>query len=184
MKRKRTIITSSLGIARGLLEGLDDHGLNLGRLQSAGGGDGLIIVGCGRSDVFGGNGAGRDGELAVGLEGGMGDAPDVPELEEEEAALVVDGLRQKFMSLDLLVGHNAGTVAVPVAFRGDVCGLPNDEGGRRSLAIVKGIERRGDLARAGSQARQRGHDNSMRELERPHGVGREELPEVGRHLHC
>ena len=172
MKEKRTIITSFLGIARRLPKGLDDHGLNLGRFQSAGGGDGLITVGCGRPNVFGGNGAGRDRELAVGLEGGMGDAPDVPELEEEEAALVVDGLRQELMSFHLLVGHNAGTVAVPVAFGGDVRGLSNDQGGRRSLAIVKGIERRGHLARAGSQASQRGHDNSMRELKRSHGVGR------------
>ncbi len=70
----------------------------------------------------------------------MGDAPDVPELQEDQTAGLV---------------HRVGCLA-------------NDESGRSSLRVVAGVERRGNIARlAGTRARERCHDHAVGQVVAP-----------------
>jgi hypothetical protein len=68
---------------------------------------------------FGSDGGGGDRENSVGLKAWVGDATDVPELEEDEASSGMNGLDDFFPSGDLFRGVDAGSIGVPVAEWGD-----------------------------------------------------------------
>ena len=68
---------------------------------------------------FGSDGGGGDRENSVGLKAWVGDATDVPELEEDAASSGMNGLDDFFPSGDLFRGVDAGSIGVPVAEWGD-----------------------------------------------------------------
>jgi hypothetical protein len=68
---------------------------------------------------FGSDGGGGDRKNSVGLKAWMGDATDVPELEEDAATGGMNGLDNFFPSGDLFRGVDAGSIGVPVAEWGD-----------------------------------------------------------------
>jgi len=91
----------------------------------------------------------------------------VPELRDHEAALVVNGVDDAEPAVDLGFSEDAGG-AVPAAGAGrDGGGLGDDEasvGG--ALRVVLEHEIAGDIAGLlGPRARERGHDDSMAEVE-------------------
>ena len=62
---------------------------------------------------------------AAGLERGMRDAPDMPELEKDQAALGVHGVDHPAPALDLRVRIDAGhaRTAMPVAITGEASAM-------------------------------------------------------------
>jgi hypothetical protein len=76
---------------------------------------------------FGPDGRGGDWKNSVGLKAWMGDATDVPELEEDAASSGMNGLDDFFPSCDLFRGVDAGGVGVAVAERRDRGCFGNDE---------------------------------------------------------
>ena len=68
---------------------------------------------------FGPDGRGGDRKNSVGLKAWMGDATDVPELEEDAASSGMNGLDDFFPSGDLFRGVDAGSIGVAVAEWGD-----------------------------------------------------------------
>ena len=68
---------------------------------------------------FGSDGGGGDRKNSVGLKAWMGDATDVPELEEDAASSGMNGLDDFFPSGDLFRGVDAGSIGVAVAEWGD-----------------------------------------------------------------
>jgi hypothetical protein len=94
-----------------------------------------------REDLsFGSDGGGGDRKNSVGLKAGMGDATDVPELEEDATSSGMNGLDDFFPSGDLFGGVYTRGVGVPVAERGDGSCFPDDQSSGGSLAIVVGIQ--------------------------------------------
>jgi hypothetical protein len=98
------------------------------------------------------------------------DPADVPNLEEEERALAVDGVDDGLPRLDLLLRPDAGGLRVPLRRGGDVRGLRDEQatlGG--ALRVVQGRVRLRHVA-VGAAPRQGRQHHSVRELERPHLV--------------
>jgi hypothetical protein len=107
-------------VARGLLVGFDNRGDFIGlerarrfiRHNLAVGGRGLEIIGDRNS-------RGRDRQRAAGLERGMRDAADMPELEENDRALGVDGIDDLLPAFDLRLAVNAGNIGMTETARHD-----------------------------------------------------------------
>jgi hypothetical protein len=116
---------------------------------------------------FGSDGGGGNWENAVGLKVWMGDATDVPELEEDAASSGMNGLDDFFPSGDLFKGVDAGSIGVPVAEWGDRGRFADDQSGRGSLAIVLGIQFVRDVACRGSAPSEGSHQNPMGEVKGP-----------------
>ncbi len=114
---------------------------------------------------FGSDGRGGDRKNSMGLKAWMGDATDVPELEEDAASSRMNGLDNFFPSGDLFGGVDAGCVGVAVAERRDRSCFGNDQSGRGSLAIVLGIQFVRDIACRGSAPGEGSHQNPMGEVE-------------------
>ena len=136
-----------------------------GLLGFEGAGDG--VGGLGLEDVevaVGGDGAGGDGELAVEQER-MGDAAYVPDLREDAAAGVVDGGGDGLPCFDLLLGPDAGDVAVAYAEGVDGGAFGDDEAGAGALGVVLDGEGGGDVVGGSAEAGERGHDDAVGELQ-------------------
>jgi hypothetical protein len=129
---------------------------------------------------FGPDGRGGDWKNSVGLKAWMGDATDVPELEEDAASSGMNGLDDFFPSGDLFRGVDAGGVGVAVAERRDRGCFGNDESGRGSLVIVLGIQFVRDVACRGPAPSEGSHQNPMGEVKGPELKGSEKWGHYGR----
>jgi hypothetical protein len=83
---------------------------------------------CGSIHIFGRNGAGSDRKLSLWLHRGVRYPPHVPQLKKKETAFVMNCLGQEFVTFNLLVAHDARTIAVTIPLWCDVCGLANNKG--------------------------------------------------------
>ncbi|MNY04289.1 hypothetical protein D3C86_1369560 [compost metagenome] len=151
-----------LGIRRALAVGLDDAG-DLFRCQCARGLEGLH--GADQADVaLGLHRAGRHRQLAVQV-ARVGDAADVPQLQDDPPAGGVHGLGDVLPALYLLGGPDAGGVRVADAHRRDRGGFADDQAGAGALHVVLGHQRAGYAAGLGAAAGQRGHDHAVGQLQ-------------------
>jgi len=91
----------------------------------------------------------------------MGDATDVPELEEDVAPFGMNGLDHFFPSGDLFEGMDTGGVGVTVAEGGDGSCFGNDQTSGGPLAIVLGIQFIRDVACRGSAPGEGSHQDPM-----------------------
>jgi hypothetical protein len=92
----------------------------------------------------------------------IGDAPDMPELEEHAPAGAMHALHDFAPTLDLLVGPNAGGVRIADAGGGDRRRLGNDQAGGRALRVIFAHHRIRNASWAGrSIARQGREDNAV-----------------------
>jgi hypothetical protein len=66
----------------------------------------------------------------------MGDAPDMPQLKEDTAALGMDGVGNPAPTLDLGVAVDAGGVDVTLPFRNDLRRLGDQQSGGGALGII------------------------------------------------
>jgi hypothetical protein len=115
--------------------------------------------------AFGSDGGGSDRKNAVGLKAGMGDATDVPELEEDAATREMNGLDNFFPSGDLFGGVDAGGVRVAVAEGGDGRCFADDQSGRGTLAVILGVEIVGDVTSGSPAPGEGSHQNPVRKFE-------------------
>ena len=98
----------------------------------------------------------------------MGDAPDVPELQEDQTAGLVHRVGDPSPALDLLRAVDTGGPGVALSLLRYLGCLANDESGRSSLRVVAGVERRGNIARlAGARAGERCHDHAVGQVVAP-----------------
>ncbi|MCY1549738.1 hypothetical protein D9M68_859250 [compost metagenome] len=109
---------------------------------------------------------GRDRRAVAGLQAGMGDASDVPELGEDQATGCVDGIRDLAPSGHLLrcVYPRGPGIALPLL--ADLGALGNDQAGGGSLAVVLGHELRCDIARRCAGSGHGRHDDAAGGLKR------------------
>ncbi|MEJ1969713.1 MAG: hypothetical protein WDN03_13925 [Rhizomicrobium sp.] len=102
----------------------------------------------------------------------------MPELQEDMAAFLVDGVHDGLPAFGLFVGPDARRVGIADAHRLDRGGLGHDQAGAGALGVIFDGERRRHAAafqRAG--ARQRRHPDAIGQGERAHLDGVEQ----GRH---
>ena len=85
--------------------------------------------------TFRSDGAGRDGQLAVQIDG-IGNPADVPELEEDLAARLVHGAGDEFPTFHLLLGPDAGCVRIADSLRRDGGGFREDHAEGTTLRVV------------------------------------------------
>src|SRR5262249_24419373 len=122
------------------------------------------------------NGGGRDGQGTAGLEGGMGDAPDMPELEHHAAATGIDCTGYAFPACDLLGAVDTRRADIALALGGDLSCFRDDESGAGPLGVIQRAQRGGHVAGARTASSQGGHDNTVRQRERSYFDGGEEIP--------
>jgi hypothetical protein len=115
-----------------------------------------------------------DGEFTVRLVVRVRDAADVPELQEDAAALGVHGGGDLLPTRDLLVRVDARGVRVTMAAGRDCGGLGDDQAGAGALGVVFGHQVRRDVGTFGPATGQRGHQDAVRERERTDLKRREE----------
>jgi len=113
---------------------------------------------------FGSDGRGGNWENSVRLKAGMGDATDVPELEEDSAFCGMNRLDDFFPSCDLFGGVDTGGVGVAVAERGNGSCFSNDQTSGSPLPIVLGIQFIRDVACRGSAPGKGSHQDPMRKV--------------------
>jgi hypothetical protein len=93
----------------------------------------------------------------------MEDAPVVPDLHEYPPAARMDRLGNRLPRFDVSEGIDARRAPISLAaFRDRGC-LGDDQGGARPLAVVLDHQLFGDIGIGHPAARQRRHDNAMRE---------------------
>ena len=98
----------------------------------------------------------------------MGDAADVPELQEDQTAGLVHGVGDPSPTFDLFVAVNTRRPGVALSLHRDLGCLANDERGRGALRVIAGIERVGNISRlAGARAGQRRHDHPVPQIVAP-----------------
>src|SRR5262249_50412602 len=121
----------------------------------------------------------------AGLEGWMGDAPDVPELEHYAATTSMDSTSHAFPTCDLLGAVDAWRANIALALGRDLGCFRDDEPGAGPLGVIQGAQRSRHIAGAGAAASQRRHDNAVRKRERSYFDGGEEFPRAlcGKLLH-
>jgi hypothetical protein len=91
----------------------------------------------------------------------VGQAPDVPELEEYPSALCMDGVGHLLPTGDLLVGKNAWCPHIAFALGGYLRALGNDQAGTCTLPVVLDHAGCWHIARTGPASGQRGHDHAV-----------------------
>ena len=89
----------------------------------------------------------RDRRHAVGLQRGVRNAADMPQLQEDPAAGLVHGVGHQAPAVDLLPAVDAGRPGVALALHRDLCRLRDDQPGRGALGVVTGVQRRWNVAR-------------------------------------
>ncbi|MCY1447897.1 hypothetical protein D9M71_645380 [compost metagenome] len=107
-------------------------------------------------------GARRDRQCAIGLEGRMGDATDMPQLHEDRAGAAVNGLADRLPGPDLFFAVDARGPGVALALSRDLRGLGDDEGRAGALPVILDIHFGRYIARlAGTGACQWGHGHPV-----------------------
>ncbi|MNS79694.1 hypothetical protein D3C72_1133550 [compost metagenome] len=154
------------GVACGRGIGVDDAG-QLGRVERA------RLRGFDKSQHavldehglgLGGDGRGRDGLAATGLQFGVRDAAHVPQLHDDLAALGVHGVGHALPAFELFGAVEAGHVGVALALVADGGGFGDEQAGAGALGVVGG----GDVGRdrvGRAVARERRHHDAVGELE-------------------
>ncbi|MCY1184960.1 hypothetical protein D9M73_256960 [compost metagenome] len=108
--------------------------------------------------------AGRHRQLAVQV-ARVGDAADVPQLQDDPPAGGVHGLGDVVPALHLLVGPDAGGIRIADAQRGHRGGFADDQPGGRALGVVLGHQRVGHTAFVRAAAGQGSHDDAVGEFQ-------------------
>src|SRR5215813_9291755 len=121
----------------------------------------------------------------VGLEGRMGDAPDMPKLEHHASATSMDSISHAFPTCDLLGAVDTWRADIALALGRDLGCFRDDEPGAGPLGIIQGAQRSRHIAGAGAASSQGRHDNAVRQRERSNFDWGEEFPRApcGQVLH-
>ena len=91
----------------------------------------------------------------------------MPKLQEDPAALVVHRVGHQPPAFNLFAAVNARRPGITLPLHGNLRRLADDERSRCPLRVVAGVERgRHVSGLAGARARQRRHDDPVRESER------------------
>jgi len=101
----------------------------------------------------------------------MRDAPDVPELQHDLAALRMHRLGHAAPARHLGLAVDARRVQVALALGADLGGLGHDEPGAGALAVIRRHQGRGDLMGARAVPGQRRHDDAVGALDFPQADG-------------
>src|SRR3990167_6719331 len=151
-----------LGVFRAHAIGLDDIGDFFG-FQGARGDE--VLHRAYQADVTRRlDGARRDRQLTVQVDR-VGNAPDVPQLQNDFAACSVHGLGHIAPATYLLIRPDTGGIRVADAHWGHGGGFTDDQAGAGALHVVLGHQRVGHAAFIGAAAGQRGHDDAVIELQ-------------------
>src|SRR5262245_48817242 len=131
------------------------------------------------------NGGWGNRQGTVGLEGGMGDAPDMPELEHNAAATSMDSISHAFPTCDLLGAMDTWRADIALALGRDLGCFRDDEPSAGPLGVIQGAQRSWHIAGAGAASCQGRHDNTVRQRERSNFDRGEEFPRAlcGQILH-
>eukprot|EP01022_Parablepharisma_sp_SALTPOND_P021765 TRINITY_DN435_c1_g1_i1.p1 TRINITY_DN435_c1_g1~~TRINITY_DN435_c1_g1_i1.p1 ORF type:complete len:1304 (+),score=494.29 TRINITY_DN435_c1_g1_i1:15351-19262(+) len=135
-----------------------------GQFQRARGDEGLE-AGFGEGIAFRLDGRRGDRQGVLRLQVGMGDAADVPQLQEDVAALGMHGVGHLLPGGDLGLVVDAGGEGIALALRRDLGGLGDDEAGAGALGVVLGSQFAGNVAGLRAAAGQRGHDDTILQLD-------------------
>src|SRR5262249_58376801 len=122
------------------------------------------------------NGGRRDRQGTAGLEGGMRDASDMPELQHYAAATGMDCTGHAFPACDLLGAVDTRRADIALALRRDLGCFRDDESGAGPLGVIQRAQRGGHVAGARAASSQGRHDNTVRQRERSYFDGGEEIP--------
>src|SRR5262249_51264500 len=166
--------TSRKRVPRSLRVLRDDAG-DLGCLKRAWRGDILEAV-CREGFCVRPNGGRRDRQGTAGLEGGMGAAPDMPELEQHAAAAGMDCTGHAFPACDLLCAVDTRRADIALALGRDLGCFRDDESGAGPLGVIQRAQQGGHVAGARAASSQGRHDNTVRQRERSYFDGGEEIP--------
>ena len=108
----------------------------------------------------------RDRRLAVGLVRDMAHAADMPKLEKDAPARRVHAVGDELPASDLLVGVDARSVRIALAFRRDLRGFADEKPEGCPLRIVLGLEFARNVARRlRALAGERRHEDAVRAVE-------------------
>src|SRR5262245_33197390 len=122
------------------------------------------------------NGGRRDRQGTAGLEGGMRDASDMPELQHYAAATGMDCTGHAFPACDLLGAVDTRRADIALAFGRDLGCFRDDKSGAGPLGIIQRAQRGGHVAGVRAASGQGRHDNTVRQRERSYFDGGEEIP--------
>jgi len=126
---------------------LRDDAADLGCLKRAWRGNLLEAV-CREGFCVRPNGGRRNRQDIAGLEGGMGDAPDMPELEHHAAATSMDCTGYAFPACDLLGAVDARRADIALALGRDLGCFRDDKSGAGPLGVIQRAQRGGHVAGA------------------------------------
>ena len=112
------------------------------------------------------DGGRRDGQRAARLERGMGDPPDMPELERDPPARPVNRVGHQPPARDLLGRVDTRRQRIADALLADLRRLGDDQRRRRALGVILGVERARCVAGAGPVPRHGRHRDPVRQVER------------------
>jgi hypothetical protein len=111
-------------------------------------------------------GRGRDREHVVGLQGRVGNPPDVPKLIEDQSARLMHRPGDPMPRLHLLMAVDARSPGVTLALHRYLRRLAHDQRCRCALRVIAGGKRAWHIARlARPRAGQRRHDDAMWQIE-------------------
>ena len=151
-----------LGVFRAQAIGLDDVG-DFFSFQGARGDE--VLHRAHQADVTRRlDGARRDRQLTVQVDR-VGNAPNVPQLQDDLAACSVHGLGHIAPAAYLIIRPDAGGIRVTDAHRGYGRGFTDDQPSAGALHVVLGHHRVGHAAFIGAAAGQRRHDDAVVELQ-------------------
>ena len=120
------------------------------------------------------NGA-RSHRLGSAIEQRMTGTTAMPELEDDLAAFLMHGIGDGFPAFDLSIGVDAGLHPEGGIALHDHRGLGDDQTGAGPLRVVFGHERRGIVIGIGTATRERGHEDTVGELQSAGGERGEEV---------
>ena len=166
-------------VDRALAELLDDAG-DLVRLESPGRRGRLEALQGEGVDVPANRRRGHGG-LAVRLEAGMGDTADVPELQGDPTAAIVDGLGDLPPPLDFFGSEDPGREGRAGSLDRDLGRLGQDQSGAGALRVVLDHGGRRHALEPGAGPRHGRHHDPVSELDRAELDGLEEGVARGRH---
>ena len=112
------------------------------------------------------NGRGRHRQFALRQQGGMRNAPDVPQLQKDVPAPRVHGSGDHLPARHLCLGMDARCGGIAVPQRADGRCLADNQTSRRTLGIVGSVQLARNITRAGTVARQRCHDDAVGQHQR------------------
>ena len=114
-------------------------------------------------------------KMPVWLQRRVRDAADMPELADDAAAARVHRVRHQPPAGHLRVAPDARREGVALALLGDVGGFGDDQAGGGALRVVGGVQRSRHIALADAAARERRHDDAVRQGQRAHAGGLEQF---------